>query len=264
MRMRAHRSIFACAFVGAALFAASAAQANTITDAYQGGITPPSYTDVVGTGTVFGINSAQAYRSGPNGNTLVVVVQTYFAGVAGTAPAGGAGYGDLFITPGANAWNPTTSGSCNDCNDVYRPGEWAYVATIPSDAAGPSGTTFGTGNFYSLAGNHQVAGTIGTASFGTGSGVVTSNTGSCEGQNASPTACQTFRADQAVDYNPTAGQQNANSNIAGTQVTETYAVFSGGAGNLGYVTYTIVDNGLLGNNFALSWAMTNADDVVQG
>jgi hypothetical protein len=264
---RIHRSFFAGAFIGASLIAASAAQANVIADSYQGGITPPGYGDVVGVGTVFGINSLDAYRSGPNGNTLNIVISTYYAGVPGTGPAFGTGYGDLFITPGANAWNPvTTGGTCGtnevDCADVYRPGEWAYVATIPSDASGGAATS-GTGNFYSLAGNSQIAGTIGTSSFGTGPGVVTSNDGACEGQNTT-TGCNVYRADQAVGYDPTTGQTNANSNKAGTQVSETYSVVSGGAGNLGTITYSIVDYGLLGNNFALSWAMTCANDVVQG
>ena len=206
----------------------------------------------------------------------------------------GTGYGDLFITPGTNAWNPTTTGACNDCNDVYHAGEWAYAATLPSDPTVAAQYPSGSGMFYSTAGNTQISGTavgttggsiaasgatpgtgayasLGKSNFGTGPGVVTSNYGSCKGVNTT-TGCNVFRADQAVDYDPTTGQGNAV--INGTTITENYSIVAAsnctGSGSNevcatpGTITFQIVDNGLLGNNFALSWAMTCANDVIQG
>ena len=60
-----------------------------------------------------------------------------------------------------------------------------------------------------------------------------------------------FRQGQAVLFNP------SDSNTAIDPAT--VKVVSGS-----YIEYTIVDNGQLGNTFALSWAMTCANDVIQG
>jgi len=324
--------LIATALLCAPFFAASGAGAVTLTDSYSGGYAPPGSTpgtdggintDVVGSNT-FQINSLSAYRTANGSNpwgTLNVVVNTFYAGAPEAGTSLGTGYGDLFITPGANAWTPTTSGSCNDCNDVYRAGEWQYVATLPSDPTVAAQYPSGSGMFYSTAGNSQISGStvgattgtiatsgatpgtgayasLGTSNFngglaptsspaaGVDTGVVTSSYGSCDGVNTT-SGCNDYRADQAVGYDPLSGQTNAI--INGTSITEKYNITAttfctgascstaGGASTYctgsgaslscayaGTIAFQIVDNGLLGNNFALSWAMTCANDVIQG
>ena len=61
----------------------------------------------------------------------------------------------------------------------------------------------------------------------------------------------TFRAGQAVQYIPTVGP------VANTSATVTIV-------NGSSITYHIVDNGDLGNTFALAWDMTCANDAIQG
>jgi hypothetical protein len=70
------------------------------------------------------------------------------------------------------------------------------------------------------------------------------------GDPVNPNNGLTFRGGQAVQFAPT-----------GAAVSGTSATFTVGSG---FVEYSIVDNDLFGNNFALSWAMTCANDVIQG
>ena len=77
----------------------------------------------------FNVQSAIIQRTN-GGNTLQITINTNYAGKPGTPAADGTGYGALFITPGKDAWKPTGSGP-NYFDDQYRPGEWAYAATIP-------------------------------------------------------------------------------------------------------------------------------------
>ena len=60
----------------------------------------------------------------------------------------------------------------------------------------------------------------------------------------------TFRDGQAVQFNPT--------NPAISVASGTWAI------GVGTITFDIADNGFLGSDFALSWAMTCANDVIQG
>src|SRR5664280_1595436 len=89
-------------------FPASAAPLNLL-DKYYGGLsTYGGMTDdtIENPGThAFEISSADISRSG---NTLTIAINTNFAGVPGTGPADGTGYGSLFLTPGT--WHPTGSG----------------------------------------------------------------------------------------------------------------------------------------------------------
>src|SRR6185312_13636685 len=106
----------------------------TVMDNYYGGLdTYNNPGDSIG-GGIFNIDSATFTRS-TDGKTLTAVINTAFAGFAGTDA--GVGYGSLFITPGAGVWNPTPGGT-NFSNDVYTVGEWKYALTMP--------TTPGTGN----------------------------------------------------------------------------------------------------------------------
>jgi hypothetical protein len=186
---------------------------------------------VIGDPNTFQISGADVTRIN-GGNTLEVTICTNFAGAPGTPAADGTGYGDLFITPGANAWHPT--GTAPYANDTYQPGEWEYAATIPQN---PGSATQGDGALYLTSG-------------GT---VVTSNVdGHFQTYPIDPTSPYYFRADQAVDFTPGTGQTA----VGGT--SETWTV------GTGTVTFDIVDNGMLGDDFALAWAMTCGNDVIQG
>ena len=76
-----------------------------------------------------------------------------------------------------------------------------------------------------------------------------------------------FRQGQAVQYVPT----DPANKVSGTSVTFSVTQDSGPTnssqplGNTeGLLTFSIVDNGTLGNSFALAWAMTCANDIIIG
>jgi hypothetical protein len=219
MRRSFHQ--FACLvlFTAAALICSQhASRADVLLqDTYWGG-NDHGYGDSIG-GGVFNISSALVSRVGPGSNTLQVVINTAYAGAAGTD---GTGYGALFITPGVNAWNPTGS-DAHHVTDVYRPGEWQYAFTMPQLPTAQSGTG---GLYKSRDGVVQL------------SNLDASHSG------------WIFRDGQAVQFSPI--------HPASPDASGTWAVGSG------TITFDIIDNGLLGNDFALSWAMTCANDVIQG
>jgi hypothetical protein len=181
---------------------------------------------------------------------LNIKIYTNFAGAPGTSAADGTSYGSLFLSPGF--WNPSGSSanhysSDNFASDTQR---WAYAVTNPLTGAVGSSTSTG---LYAI-------GTVGAATNYDGTPqyyksvngkVVLSNV-----NNDPITAPYSnnpgyyFRAGQPVQYDP--------DNLADMLRAATFTV-----GN-GYLDYTIVDNGLLGDAFYLSWAMTCANDVIQG
>jgi hypothetical protein len=219
MRNSMHR--FACFILVAAgaLFGSHhPSQADVLLqDNYWGG-DDHGYGDSIG-GGVFNISSASVSRLGPSFSTLQIVINTAYAGAAGTD---GTGYGALFITPGVNAWNPTGSAP-NYVTDVYRSGEWKYAFTMPELPTAQSGS----GGLYQ-----------------TSNGVV--QLANVDANHAG----WTFRDGQAVQFDPT--------HPASPDAWGTWSV------GPGTITFAITDYGLLGNDFALSWAMTCANDVIQG
>lgn len=215
----------------------------------------------------FEISSAIISRSGVGNNTLNITINTNFAGVPGTPAADKTGYGSLFLTPGV--WNPQGGGGPSYQADQYVPNEWAYAVTMLKTPATASVGTTSSGlyaignvtgtNYYTANGaNGTVVQTYTTAN-GT---VVMSNVDNTSGSVINdpvtyPGAGQPgfyFRQGQAVQYTPA----NPASIVAGTSAT--WAVDA----VLKTITYTIVDNGIFGNSFALAWAMTCANDVIQG
>ncbi|MGO9356863.1 MAG: PEPxxWA-CTERM sorting domain-containing protein [Xanthobacteraceae bacterium] len=221
-----------------ALFTPAAALASPVDlpDNYYGGLNTYNNSASIG-GGIYNISSADIERIGPGGSILQVVINTAFAGYAGTDY--GTGYGALFITPGVNAWQPT--GVAPYSTDVYRPGEWTYAATIPAIPA--AGQTSGTGGLYLTGG-----GALGVAtSNGT---IVASNvygdpiTYPFAGNNGFY-----FRQGQAVQFTP------------GSVPSIAPVLWSVGTGT---VTFDILDNNLLGNDFALAWAITCGNAVIQG
>lgn len=230
-------SRFFCVFLGLVFLQTAMplpASAVTLIDNYLGGTNTYNNADSIGNG-IFNISSAQIQRIGPNGNTLQVVINTAFAGFAGTDA--GTGYGALFITPGANAWQPT--GVAPYPTDVYRPGEWQYVLTIPQT---PS-TSSGTGGLYATGGGalniSTPNGTI-VSSNVFGVGITYPNSGNNGWY---------FRQDQAVQFTP------------GSVAPITTDSWSVGPGT---ITFEVTDNHLLGNDFAIAWAITCGNDIIQG
>lgn len=209
-------------FAGAAVMApgSSARASVTLLDTYKGGV-DHGYGDVIeNPGTHdFEISSAVIRRIN-GGNTLEVVINTTFAGKAGLD---GVGYGSLFITPGASAWNPVgtaANGYLADKFSLHPANYWTYAFTTSGKLYNTSDGTIVTSNVF---GGH------------------TSNSGAASGF--------IFRDDQPVDFTP------------GAAVVRALGTFTVGAGTL---TFDIFDGGALGGDFALSWAMTCANDIIQG
>lgn len=199
----------------------------------------------------FEISSAVITRSGPGYDTLNITINTNFAGVPGTGPADGTGYGSLFLTKGT--WNPNAT-EPGYTSDQYTPNEWQYAVTIPQ----VPNTNSGTSGLYAI-------GTVtNTNNYGPNNSVVQSYTTQygtvvMSNVNGDPVTYPGganpnyyFRQGQAVQYDPTT------SAVPGTSAT--WSVDAA----LHTITYSIVDNVLFGNSFALAWAMTCANDVIQG
>jgi hypothetical protein len=224
------RGTLAACFSGLLISFASAATCQlgtTCADDYWGG-DKANHTDTtqdrIGNGQ-FEVSSVKATRV--DSSTLQIIINTAYAGVAGTAAALGTGYGDLFLTPGAAAWNP--SGPAPYAGDTYQAGQWKYVFNIPT---------------FASTGNHSVGA-------GTTLGLFQIINPVADVDLSFSNFGGTFRHDQAVRFDRPSG-----------------ATSIGGGGyniNAGAdtITFTIVDNGLLTDNFALSWAMTCGNDVIQ-
>ena len=230
----------------------------TLTDSYYGGLnsynnggvnntTPSAAADIIGPAGVFDVLSAVVERTGVNGNTLQVTINTTYAGVPGTPAAQGTNYGALFFAP---SWN--VSGAAPYATDVYKPNQWTSAFVMNAN---------GSGNLYST-------GTIQTTNLSSNPNVVTSyttNTGTIvmSNVNGNPISAPNsgnpgffFRQGQAVQFNPA----NASAILDGTSLG---GAWSASAAN-DAITFSIIDNHVLGDTFALSWAMTCANDVIQG
>jgi len=199
----------------------------TVLDAYYGGSNtyndhPPVSGDVIGSST-FEIQSAVFERVGVGGNTLRAIINTNYAGAPEAGASLGTGYGDLFITPGVNAWTPQGTGPDYHL-DTYIAGDWAYAFTMPFNPG--AGNTTGGGALYDT----------------TGGAIVQSNVGGVFSGDH-------FRNKQAVRFTP------------GGPAPVALGTWTVG---LNKVVFDIRDNHALGDNFAFSWAMTCANDVIQG
>ncbi len=230
MSSRLWRRLFGvgCALGALVCLSGQAHAADTLVDNYYGGSNfYPGGGDVIGEAKTFDIFDLVASR--PNPDELIIRIDTNYAGVPGSSAALGTGYGALFFTPGADAWKPT--GVAPYPTDTYKPGEWSYAFTIP---AAPSAAS-GTGSLFDTADGAVVLSNV------YGDPISYPN----PGNNG-----YYFRQDQAVQFTPGAGAVS----LAGG----TWSISPGA------VTFTIVDNGLLGDDFAVSWAETCANDVIQG
>lgn len=202
-------------------------------DTYYGGLDTWHYpTDVIGDPNTFGISSATIRRIN-GGRTLEITVKMSYAEKQGTRAADGTGYGVMFISPGPNAWTPDGIGP-HYTTDTYRTDDWTYAATILA-APGPGPPTGSGGLYQTLDGTIIMSNVHGNTTTAPNSG----NPG------------YYFRANQPVQFDP--GKSNP---VANTSEQWTIGPNA--------VTFDIIDNGLLGNQFALSWAMTCANDIIQG
>ena len=240
-------------------------------DIYWGATGYPGYTDVIGVSPPFGIQDAVITRTGSGlGSFLTITINTNFAGAPGTPAADGTAYGSLFLNP--LSWSVTGSGP-NHTSDNWVNGNqsWAYAVTTPTGTGqGPQMT-----GLYAIGAVNPVPvdqpSTTVPKYYTTGNGKVymsyTANTGGNGDPNqvnATPVSGSNgwgWRQGQAVQYIPTNPTYNSNipnsGPVAGTSVLET---ISNGIS----ITYTITDNGSLGDIFGLAWAMTCANDVIQG
>jgi hypothetical protein len=252
--------------VGTAVFAlVSSAGANSVTllsDTYWGGnnyAPAPNNGNVMGNPSVFGITTAVISNSGAN---LNVVINTGYAGVPGTSAAEGTTYGSLFFNtiPGTNgtAWNPTGTVANHYNIDVYQPGQWNYAFVLNS-VLNSNGTanTSGTGALYAIGASQTPVPYTNTILVPT---QYTTSTGNVVMSNADgdpvsyPNAGNNrfyFRQGQAVQFIPNDPSKYVASG--------TWSVSSG------QISFAI-DGGInvLGGNFALSWAETCANDVIEG
>lgn len=235
--------------LGALAFAllSGPATAGSFGDAYWGGIDTQSVSnkDVIGTSSVFNISYVDVSRTN-GGNTLKIVIHTGYAGKPGTSAALGTTYGSLFFTTVSN-YTPQGLSSNHYSSDVYQPNDWTWAfVTSP---------TPGTGGLYQIGPVQQEVDyktTHVAQYYKTLDGkVIMSNmygdpiTAPYSGNNG-----YYFRQGQAVQFVPDSGQL--------ALYGGNWSVVSGST-----ITYYINDQHTLGDTFAMSWAMTCANDVFQ-
>ena len=249
MRARGFGSSLLLASVAAVGFVSSA-YSFTLNDNYYGSDNTYNGQDVIGTST-FNILNAVVTRSGPNNDTLNIIINTNYASAPNTPAADGTNYGSLFLNP--LFWSVTTPTAPYTTDSFVNGNQnWQYAVTTPSTGSGSTGL-FATGlNPSGPSGVGSVTNYQGTPqSYATADGsIVLSNVNGDPITYPGPNnPGYYFRQGQAVQFDPT---QAAIRSASVTVVPNTS------------IEYSIVDNGLLGNTFALSWAMTCANDVIQG
>src|ERR1017187_6008048 len=259
--MRTQRFVYSLLLASAAVGGlASSAYSFTLTDdpsvsaantIYYGANNTYNGQDVIGTST-FNILRAVVTRTGPGNDTLDIKIYTNYAGAPGTSAAEGTGYGSLFLNP--LNWSVTGSPSNHYASDNFVNGNqnWAYAITTPTTGSGPSGL-YATGlNPSGPPGlgsptDYQGVPQSYTNTYGT---IVLSNVNNDPITYPYPNNPNYyFRQGQAVQFDP----------IQAAIRSATVSEVDGS-----YIEYSIVDNGLLHNTFALSWAMTCANDAIQG
>lgn len=237
------------------------ALAGSYGDTYWGGIDSQNVSnkDVIGSSSVFNISYVDVSRTN-GGNTLKVVIHTAFAGKPGTSAALGTDYGSLFFTSVANYSPIPPSSGGHYSNDVYQKNDWTYAVSglpgsvalykidpVKSDAAG-CGSNCGTKEYIYNGNNTHVAQSYTTLD---GGKIIMSNSRGDYDSGSGGANNDIFRQGQAVQYQK--GQNEAAAYTAGMSVS---------ASN-GTITYLINDQHTLGDTFAMSWAMTCANDVFQ-
>ena len=248
----------ASVLVGAAVMSmlASPAYSVTLSDNYLGGLnTYPGAPDVIGSSTVYNTTSADVTRSGPNNDTLNITIHTFYAGQVGTDNTG---YGSLFFQTATI--NPARLGA-SSANDQYQPNDWNYVFKLPVNPGTGSKSPTSSG-LYSVGPvtntNLYPQNTAVVQTYTTQNGVITMSN-----VNGDPVTYPGtnnprfyFRQGQAVQFDPNNGVNPV--------ANGTWAVNATSGATEGSIVFSILDNGLLGDSFTLMWAMTCANDVIEG
>lgn len=224
------------------------AAAGSYGDTYWGGINTQNVSnkDVIGSSSTFNISYVDVSRTN-GGNTLKIVIHTGYAGAPGTSAALGTTYGSLFFTSVANYTPIGASSGGRYASDTYQPNDWTWAfVTSP---------TPGAGGLYQIGAVQQEVeykNTDVAKYYKTLDGkIIMSNingnpvTAPNSGSNGSY-----FRQGQAVQFAPDAGEK--------ALYGGSWSVVKGST-----ITYYINDQHTLGDTFAMSWAMTCANDVFQ-
>jgi hypothetical protein len=213
----------------AAIGVQSSAHASTatLTDNYYGGLNTYTGLDVIGTSD-FEITSATV---GLTTNNLTVTINTNYAGQSGLDNTT---YGSLFIGSSATWTSDHSSQSVPYPTDQYHPGEWTY-AFVPNGTANNS-----PGSLYNVVESNVVMSNV------NGDPITYPNLGNPGWY---------FRQGQAVAFDTTGQTALADSGNL-TVNPGTYVSYSI---NIDAAVYNALKNG-----FSLSWAMTCANDIIQG
>jgi hypothetical protein len=203
------------------------AQAVYIGDDYVGA-EDQGYGDVIGDENYFQISGMDVTRSG---DTLTVKIDTVFAGKIGDSHVYGAEYGDLFLS---NSWNPydgTAPYADDNLNATYTT-QWQYGFSLDNrDSTSIDGSSL-SGTLYDLAGDNSDI-----LSSDDVYGINTYRNGQAV---AVDTSLASAIAGNSSDWSVVNGQITFNIDLTGTALAGT------------------------NENFAFHWAMTCANDVIEG
>jgi hypothetical protein len=248
----------------------------TIQDFYVGGLRSPT-ADVIGAPQIFDITSAVVTLD-VTANILTVQINTNFAGAPTSTNPNvvlgllGQTYGSLFLGPGGpgSTWltfHPTPPGPGNTYpTDQYHPGEWTVAVTTGTNNSG-SGTTAGV---YSV-GSPQIAVPSSQnpsvpVAYNTPTGTVVMSNEYGNPVNKNNGGTYDFRQGQAVQFTPSASTIPGTGASSFAIVPTVYDPSGLFVTTEGSITYTIDDFSALGlgSDIAISWAMSCANDVLQG
>lgn len=213
-----------------------------IADTYIGS-NAHGYGDVIGPDNPYGIQGADVSL---NGTLLTITVFTNFAGQAPTDTSfvtGGIGYGDLFLS---SLWTPYSTSGCTAtgyaCDNAANGTSWALGLSLDNRFANPTAGSPGTFTVYDMAA---------AVSGNNNPGVLLSDdlvhcTVGCYFRNGQPVAVNTSNTGNTAT--PVTGQWYADA-------ANKDLVFSLNISNTPIMNWS---------DLALSWAMTCANDIIQG
>jgi hypothetical protein len=214
---------------------------------------------------VFDIFSADVFR--PNSQQLEIVIHTNYAGVPNNANpsvaalADGTGYGSLFFGPTNRLTFPDSAAPY--AHNVYSPGQWTSAFVM---GALGQGTLYSTGSnpvaqVYS--GGSNPNNVVSRYTTSTGSIVMSNVNGNPITYPYGGNPGWYFRQGQAVLFNPNSGAP-----IIGDPSTSGWSEVDSMVGTTvttpGVLTFIITDAFALGDSFAMSWAETCGNGIIQG
>lgn len=218
--------------------------------------------NVIGPSNQFGVTGASVAT--PAGGAVSVTINTAYAGLGGLD---GTNYGSLFLNtttnPISGASNNFGSPLWNSVNNGYVPGNWNYAAVmVGAPTSNTTGISTGTLDVYALGTQTAVNFTDGghtavqyynsTVNNVVNGRVIMSNVGGNPmTYPVDPNSGWYFRQGQAVQFLPMTST---------TAATGTWTIDPLD----GTINFLITSGtSFLGNGFALSWAMTCANGILQ-